>query len=133
MYKRCVTLAAFLRYRHNRSKVEHILVMTLKKSLIILAISIILLVIFLTMTDPLRLPLVFLIAPFLLIAIISYQSLRLITRRAGLSQARTRVIAISVTTLILLIALLQSIRQLSVKDFLILAALTCGITFYLRR
>lgn len=91
-----------------------------------------LLVLFTILTDPYKLPLALLVIPFILVAALVYQTLKLLLRRTPLSSRKARLTSVIVTCLVLLLVLLQSIRQLSLKDFLILAALTIGIMFYLR-
>jgi hypothetical protein len=92
-----------------------------------------LLVAFVLLTDPYKLPLVFLVVPFVLFAATVYQFSHAGLRALGVSRRRARLIGIIVTSLLLLLALLQSIHQLSLKDFLILTALLIGLTLYLRR
>jgi hypothetical protein len=90
-------------------------------------------IVFILMTDPYKLPLVLLLIPFALLAFGLYHSLAIILGKCGLSRQKCRLLAIVITSLILLLALLQSIHQLSIKDFLIASALMLGIIFYLRR
>ncbi len=85
------------------------------------------------MTDPFSLPLVLLVVPFGLFAATIYQCSRAVLRALRLSGRRTRLIASIITALLLLLALLQSIHQLSLRDLLIVLALLAGLTLYLRR
>jgi len=103
------------------------------KRLVWLATPVVIGIVFILLTDPYKLPLVFLLIPFLLLAIGLYQILNASLRRLHVSKAKARFVSIVVTSLILLVALLQSIHQLSIKDFLILGALLLGMVFYLRR
>src|SRR5215207_8629297 len=88
-------------------------------------------VLFLLTTDPYKLPLVLIIIPFLLLGAGLYRLSIFACRKIGISTTKSRVVASIITALILLLALLQSIHQLSIKDFLILAALLVGLTLYL--
>ena len=90
-------------------------------------------IIFILMTDPYKLPLVLLLIPFALFAFGLYHALSSLLSKSGLSKQKCRFLAAVITSLILLLALLQSIHQLSIKDFLIAGALMLGIVFYLRR
>ncbi len=89
--------------------------------------------IFILMTDPYRLPLPLLLIPFLLIGISCYCFIKEFLRMAPISVRKRKFIAVVLTIIILLGVLLQSIRQLSIKDFLILLALLIGVAFYMRR
>lgn len=91
------------------------------------------LVLFLLVTDPFKLPLALLTVPFVLFGIGAYQITKLLFSRMPLSAKKTRFIAVSVTAILLLVLTLQSIRQLSIKDSLILVALLAGVTFYMKR
>lgn len=90
--------------------------------------------IFLMATDPYDIPLPLLVVPFVLLG---FGIFKVVVAAAGtltkLSKARIRLIAGLITSLLLLVVLLQSIRQLSLKDFFLLLALLFGLTFYLRR
>lgn len=84
-------------------------------------------------TDPYRLPLVLLVLPFLLFGMGCFISLKVLLRFTPIAPGRRGVMAGILTAAILLVLLLQSIRQLSVRDLLILLALLSGVTFYVRR
>lgn len=88
---------------------------------------------FLAFTDPYNLPLIVLLVPFVLLGWGVFKGLQVGGSLTGLSPRRSKVIAVIVTTLVLLTVLLQSIRQLSIKDFIILIVLLAGVTFYIRR
>lgn len=88
---------------------------------------------FVAFTDPYKLPLPLLIIPFVLIGAGSYYAARELLRGTTVSSRKRAMTAGVVTSILLLAVLLQSIRQLSLKDFLIMAMLLAGITFYLRR
>ncbi len=107
--------------------------MVIFKKLAALLISPVLFVGFLVATDPYKLPLPLLIVPFVLFAAMVYMYSRLALRTLHVSRRRARLIAVIISGLLLLVALLQSIRQLSLKDFLILSALVIGLTIYARR
>lgn len=88
---------------------------------------------FLLFTDPYRLPLPLLGMPFILLAIVIYRVVDYTLDKAGVVLAKRRTIAGVITAFLLLLALLQSTRQLSIKDLLIVAALLIGLAAYLRR
>lgn len=90
--------------------------------------------VFLLMTDPYNIPLALLVIPFVLLGFGIFRLVSFVLARATkLSVARTRLLAGLITSLVELLILLQSIRQLSLKDFLLLVTLLVGLTFYLRR
>lgn len=103
------------------------------KNFVLLAAPFVGLVLFILFTDPYKLPLALVPVPFLLIGVGLYRSVRFISQRAGLTKNKSRLVAAIVTALVLLLGLLQSIHQLSIKDFLLLAGLLIGLTLYLRR
>lgn len=104
----------------------------IKKLALILAPFFLLLAITL-LTDPYKLPLFLLVVPFLLLGIGSYAVLVELLRMGSVSRKKRKAIAAILTSILLLGVLLQSIRQLSVKDLLILLVLLAGVTFYVRR
>jgi hypothetical protein len=90
--------------------------------------------IFLMSTDPYNIPLPLLVVPFILVGFGIFRGLTFtVSNLTKLSKTRIRLLAGLITSLILLVVLLQSIRQLSLKDFFLLVALLFGLTFYLRR
>ena len=92
-----------------------------------------LLILFLTLTDPYRLPLPLLMVPFLLMTALIYKMVGVVVRPLVRSDKRTAYLATVTTSLFMLVMLLQTIRQLSLKDFLIVGALFLGLAFYIRR
>jgi uncharacterized membrane protein len=89
---------------------------------------------FILFTDPYVLPLPLLLIPFLLLGIGCFYSAREFLRVAApLSRRKRNFMAGMLTSIVLLGVLLQSIRQLSIKDFLIMAVLLIGTTLYMRR
>lgn len=93
----------------------------------------ILLTVFILMTDPYKLPLPLLLMPFMLLGFGFFILMKELINLTPISRRKGKFIAAAVTTIILLGVLLQSIRQLSIKDFLILLVLLAGTTFYMRR
>lgn len=85
------------------------------------------------LTDPYELPLAALLLPFILIGWGVYSLTREILRLSPLSARKVRFISGSSTAIILLTAVLQSIGQLSVRDFMIMLALLVGVALYVRR
>jgi hypothetical protein len=103
------------------------------KALASIFIPLVLFILLVVFTDPLKLPLIFLVAPFILLALFVYRLSGFLLRHAGLSVKKSRFISGVVTGLLLLLMLMQSIRQLTIKDLLILAALLIGVTLYFKR
>jgi hypothetical protein len=104
-----------------------------KRSLLTILGLTIILGVFLLLTDPYRLPLVFLTVPFLLLSVSTYLICRLVAGSLIGGKRKSRYIAGVMTGLLMLVILLQTIRQLSIRDFLIVGALFVGLTFYMRR
>jgi hypothetical protein len=105
----------------------------IKKPIFQIAVRGGLLILFLTLTDPYRLPLPLLMVPFLLMTALIYKIVGVVVRPLVRSDKRTTYLATVTTSLFMLVLLLQTIRQLSLKDFLIVGALFLGLTFYIRR
>lgn len=103
------------------------------RRLIIASGSFTALFVFLATTDPFKLSLVVLFVPFVLLGVGVYHVVFLLSTLSGLSDRRGRAIAFVATGMLLLAALLQSIRQLSLRDFCILTILLAGVLFYMRR
>lgn len=104
------------------------------KQIGLLLLPFIILGIFLLLTDPYDIPLPLLVVPFVLLGFGIFRLLSFVLARlTKLSVARIRLLAGLITSLVELLVLLQSIRQLSLKDFFLLVALLVGLTFYLRR
>lgn len=103
-----------------------------RRLLLILATSLALSLI-IVFTNPYKLPLLFLVIPFALIGFGCYLALSGLMRLGSVSARKRKLISAILSTALLLILLMQSIRQLCLKDVLILLALLAGITFYIRR
>jgi hypothetical protein len=103
------------------------------KTLALLCIPFILFGVFVLLTNPYKLPIPLLLVPFLLLGVGTFCAVREVLRLSPLSHRKRTLIAATLTSIILLGILLQSIRQLSVKDFLILIVLLTGTTLYVRR
>ena len=103
------------------------------KKFVLLLSPFIFLTVFIMTTDPYKLPLPLLLLPFLLLEAGSYIFIKETLKLTPVTRKKRVFIAASSTSIILLGVLLQSIRQLSVKDFIIMAVLLIGTTFYLRR
>lgn len=104
------------------------------KSIGLLLLPFLLLAVFLLFTDPYKIPLVFLVVPFVLFGFGSFRLVKSsLIRLTKLSIAKANLFAGIVTSFFLIIAILQSIRQLSLADLLLMIALLAGLTFYLRR
>lgn len=98
-----------------------------------LALLIVGLVLFLLFTSPYELPLFMLIVPFILLALILFKLSKMILMLLSVSGKKSKFISGAITSLVMLVILLQSIRQLSINDFLIVTALFVGLIFYMRR
>lgn len=103
------------------------------KQIGLLLLPFVLLIAFLLLTNPYDVPLAFLTAPFVLLGIGVFRLFSFTLNATKLSDTKIRLIAGLITSLVLLMTLLQSLRQLSLKDFLLMVALLFGLAFYLRR
>lgn len=103
------------------------------KPLASIFIPLLALIVFLIATDPYDLPIVLLVVPFILAAVFIYRLSKFLLSNAGVSKKKSSFISGMITALLLLLLLMQSIRQLTIKDLLILAALLIGVTLYFRR
>ncbi len=98
-------------------------------------ISLSFLVLLLLTTNPYHLPIVVLLFPFLLIFLVSYETVYLISSKLTDIEHKNKqrlgsgIIAGALVTL----ALLQSIRELSPRDLIIIVILVIGMSFYLLR
>jgi hypothetical protein len=90
---------------------------------------------FMAMTDPTRLPLPLLIVPFVWLFAVLYLSINFVVnwQWPGAPKKRRIVIAGVGAALPVLLLVFESIHQLTVKDFLIAAALVACISFYMSR
>jgi hypothetical protein len=103
------------------------------KTVASILVPLLLFVLFIILTDPYKLPLALLVAPFIFIAVFTYRLSKYLLVHAGVSQKKSNFISGIITTLLLLLLLMQSIRQLTVKDLLIMFALIVGVTLYFKR
>ncbi len=103
------------------------------KNIVVMTMAFICLFFVITFTNPYKLPLILLIVPFLLFGLGSYLVTVELLRLINISAGRRKIIAILLTSVLMLIAILQSIRQLTIRDILILVVLLLSITFYIRR
>jgi FlaA1/EpsC-like NDP-sugar epimerase len=94
-----------------------------------------LLVLLLLTTNPYHLPLVLLILPFVLIFAVIYEGMLAIglSISGQSSKKRRQINALILSGGIITLALLQSIRQLSLRDLIIIILLIAGLAFYVRR
>lgn len=113
--------------------IEHIIIMNRIKKVIFTLAPFIALITFVLFTNPYKLPLFLLLIPFFLFGIGSFVFLNELSKTWPISNRKRKVLSAILTSILLLGALLQSIRQLSVRDILILLALFVGLSFYLRR
>ena len=88
---------------------------------------------FILLTNPRSLPLPMLLIPSSLLGVGSYNLSKELLYASSVSVGKARFIAGALTAILLLGVLLQSIRQLTGKDFLILSILIVGVTLYMRR
>ena len=106
--------------------------MKLSRQLIYTMASWLILGMFLIFTQPDKLPVVFLIAPFLLIFAALY-SLWVILRRFGMRYTRRerhRHLGVAVCTSVVLLLVLQSLGQLTLRDVMTVAAIVIiGYTY----
>lgn len=113
----------------------HILKQKLVRTILIEILAIGLFIVLVLTTNPYRLPLALLVVPFVLIFIVFYQGLILVSLKSkGEYQTKKqKLIATIFASSIITLALLQSIRQLSVRDLIIIIVLAVGLSLYLRR
>ncbi len=105
------------------------------RSLLVFGALIIIDVLLLSLTNPLKLPLVGLVLPFVLIFLTLYSGwfylLRLLIRR--FSTQRVIGLALLLSTMPTLLAVFESVHQLSIKDVLLAMAIVVAMGFYLLR
>lgn len=87
--------------------------------------------VFLSLTDPAKLPLPLLVVPFLLLFVIFFVTIRLAVKR--LNRRKRLLVAAAGASLPVLLLVFQSIHQLTVKDVLIVLVLISVTMFYLSR
>jgi hypothetical protein len=105
---------------------------TVKKS-VLFSLPFVVLGFFVLLTDPYNLPIPLLLIPFLLLGVGCFYLVREFLGLTPLSRRKRVLIAGTLTSILLLGVILQSIRQLSLKDFFILVVLLSGTTLYVRR
>ena len=90
---------------------------------------------FLVLTNPASLPLPMLVVPFLLLFAALYFTVELLLSRylPNLGSRAQHALSLSLTSLPILLLILQSIGQLSARDLLITAGLVGGLVFYFRK
>lgn len=98
-------------------------------------IPLVFLITLLLTTNPYHLPIVLLVLPFLLIFFITYQGISLLFSKSRLTnnKKKQKVNASLFAGAIVTLALLESIRQLSWRDLIIITILIVGLSFYIRR
>lgn len=108
---------------------------TLVSLLTYLLLPLILLFLLFITTNPYQLPLAVLIIPFVLLFIISFQCSLIVLAKLYKTESkrRLRLNAIIIAGGLSVMALLQSIRQLSVQDLIIIVCLIAILSFYARR
>jgi len=97
-----------------------------------IGVLIVVIVFLLFATNPEQLPLPLLVLPFLLLFILLHTLIGLLLkkRNSGSLSKNRKIVLVTLSALPVLILILQSIGQLSIRDFLILAGLGVGIVFY---
>lgn len=100
---------------------------------LLLLLPFLLLLLLMAATNPYKLPLAVLPLPFLLLGVGIYRLISFMLRTARLSPKRAKLISGITTAVVLMIAILMSIGQLNIKDFLILLVLLSGLTIYIQR
>lgn len=83
--------------------------------------------------DPNKLPSLLLILPFMLLFVVLLCTIRFLLQKRGTSYARSTKIAILCTAIPILLLVLQSIGQLTVRDLLTLGVLFGLSFFYITR
>jgi len=105
----------------------------MKKALIIGSTCLALLLALLFGTDPNRIPSFMLVLPFLLLFICLLVAATLLLEKWGLGRRKSLQIAALCSSIPLLLIVLQSIGQLTVRDVLVLSVLFAVSYFYLSR
>lgn len=90
---------------------------------------------FMLVTNPESLPLPLLVIPFLLLFAALYLTARQFLGRfsANLGERPQKIVAFTLAGLPVLLIILQSIGQLSIRDLLITLGLVAGLIFYFRK
>lgn len=108
----------------------------MNKRILILALSIICLLGFVTLTNPENIPLAFLLVPFLLIAVIVFTAVDYLVglfQKDKKSSSRSVVFSAVLTVIIVNFLVLNSVGQLTVQDGLISVAITVILAFYINK
>lgn len=107
----------------------------LRKHGAIAAVSGVLCIVYMMATDPRNISLALLLVPFLLLGVCTYEVTYVLT--VGLLKQRSlvfrRIIPLAASSLIVLLVLLQSLNQLTIKDGVIVSALLAVFWLYLWR
>ena len=99
--------------------------------LIVLVLTYVVGLLFFALTNPSKLPLVVLIVPFVYIFITLYATIHYMGRRLVLK--RTRLIALILSTLGVLLFILGSLHQLTLRDVIISLILSLVMSWYVAR
>lgn len=91
--------------------------------------------IFMTVTNPETLPLPLLTIPFILVFAALYMTVGLLLKKyfSNLRGKSPQAVALTLSGLPVLLIILQSIGQLSIRDLLIIVTLIVGLIFYFRK
>lgn len=103
------------------------------RSSLLALLPFILLTLFIMLTDPYRLPIFLIPVPLALLSFGVFGAIKFGLQIFHVPPSKSKILAGLVTSALLLIVLLQSIGQLHLRDFLILAFLVIGLAFYLQR
>ncbi len=108
---------------------------TKNKQILLMGTIVILLNLMFFMTTPESLPLPFLTAPFVLLFAGLYLSMQLVLANIArnLRPKTGRGLSLAIAALPVLLLLLQSIGQLTPRDFVITVGLIAGLLFYFRK
>lgn len=102
-----------------------------RKQIIVLAALYVLGMVFFMTTSPADLPLLLLVAPFIYIFVVLYLTVLFLCQILKVRQAK--VIAMIISVFGVLLFLLGSLHQLTLRDALISLALTVTLTWYITR
>lgn len=102
-----------------------------RKQVIILGILYVLGLVFFMNTSPDELPLLLLVLPFIYIFLVLYLSISLVCQMLAVKSAFLISLVIAVFGVLLFV--LGSLHQLTVRDMIISLALTCLLTWYITR
>lgn len=111
---------------------EHISKLASKK-IILLSLLYLFGPVFFIVTEPNSLPLPVLVLPFVWLFTVLLVTLQLLLRRKGMAKKRRTIFSLAVSVFVVLLAVFQSIHQLTISDVLLSVGLVVVLGVYLAR